>query len=334
MLPYARHRSVAVGAPGRTTDGAEAARPGRHRRRPRRLRRRDPRGPARPRRGLRREGAARSAAPACASAASRARRCSSRASATTRRMHELAAHGIGRRGACTLDLETMLARKDEIVAALTGGIDWPLQEEQDHALRGHGAPRRARARRRCDGDEDRRSRPSTSSSRRGSVSAACSGVELDGDVIGDQHRGAAVARGAEAPGRDRRGLHRTRAGLGVAAPRREGHGARVPRPHPARHGRRDRAPRRSKLLKKQGLEFRLGARVTGARADGRGSRRRVRGRRSRCACDRVLLAVGRKPLHGGPRARDRRRRARRSRPDPRRRALPHLARRASTRSAT
>ena len=47
-----------------------------------------------------------------------------------------------------------------------------------------------------------------------------------------------LAAGAQAPGGDRRRGDRARAGLGLAAARRQGHRGRVPRPDPARHGRR------------------------------------------------------------------------------------------------
>ena len=49
-----------------------------------------------------------------------------------------------------------------------------------------------------------------------------------------------------------------------------------------------------KLLEKQGLEFRLGARVTGARSDGERVRVEIAGSEA-IECDRLLLAVGRAP---------------------------------------
>ena len=53
-------------------------------------------------------------------------------------------------------------------------------------------------------------------------------------------RRARPARRAQEARRRRRRHHRAGAGLGVAPARRRGDGGRIPRPHPARHGRRDR----------------------------------------------------------------------------------------------
>ncbi len=49
-----------------------------------------------------------------------------------------------------------------------------------------------------------------------------------------------------------------------------------------------------KIFEKQGLEFRLGCKVTGARADAQGCRVEIEGQ-DPLACDRVLVAVGRTP---------------------------------------
>jgi dihydrolipoamide dehydrogenase len=53
-----------------------------------------------------------------------------------------------------------------------------------------------------------------------------------------------------------------------------------------------------KVLKKQGIEFRLGARVTAARAKGSACTVEAEGMEP-IECDRVLLAVGRKPMTEG-----------------------------------
>ncbi len=53
-------------------------------------------------------------------------------------------------------------------------------------------------------------------------------------------RRAHAARRCRSTAGHRRRRHRARARLGVAPPRRQGDGGRVPRPHPARHGRRGR----------------------------------------------------------------------------------------------
>ena len=67
--------------------------------------------------------------------------------------------------------------------------------------------------------------------------------------------------------RHRRRRHRPRARLGLAAARRRGHGGRVPRPHPARHGRRGRASSFQRTAGEAGLQL-------PARRQGHGRRRR------------------------------------------------------------
>ena len=82
-------------------------------------------------------------------------------------------------------------------------------------------------------------------------------------------RRARARRGAGAPGRGRRRRHRARAGLGVAAARRRGDRGRVPRPHRARHGRRDRASQFQRAAREAGPDVQ-------ARHQGhRGRRRRT-----------------------------------------------------------
>ena len=106
----------------------------------------------------------------------------------------------------------------------------------------------------------------------------------------------------------------------------EGHGGRVPRPHPARHRRRGRA-QSQRLLEKQGIAFKLGSKVTGGRCvgqdaegDGRARRRRRGGN------DRGRRRAGRdrpRALHRGARPRRGRRQEGQPRPRHRRCALRH-----------
>ena len=285
--------------------------------RPRRLRGRHPRRAARAGRRLRRAGASASAAPACASAASPARRCSSRASASRRPRDGLGDARRARSSGVELDLAAMLTRKDAIVDTPDRRAS-PGCSRRTRSTRYHGRGRLA------------------GPGRVVVVGSRTASVELSGAARPHRHRqpqprrcpassSTATAsapaprpcpgpRGPRAPGRDRRGLHRPGARLGLAPAGRQGHRARVPRPHPARHGRRDRQPRRSRLFEKQGLEFRLG--VPG--------HRRAAPTASGCvvesegheplACDRVLLAVGRMPNTDGLGLDDGRHRDRRARP--------------------
>ena len=72
----------------------------------------------------------------------------------------------------------------------------------------------------------------------GSTVAPLKGVTIDEKRIVSSTGALSLAK---VPGKlsgDRRRRDRARAGFGVATARRRGHGGRIPRPHPARHGRR------------------------------------------------------------------------------------------------
>ena len=74
----------------------------------------------------------------------------------------------------------------------------------------------------------------------GSDVARLPGVEIDEKTDRLLDRRARARQAAEKADRRRRRRHRPRARLGVAPARRRGDGGRIPRPHPARHGRRSR----------------------------------------------------------------------------------------------
>ncbi len=274
----------------------------------------------------------RSAAPACGSAASRARRCSSRRELFAEAQEGLPAprDQAGRRRARPgRDAEAQdrhrharsprgsrLFKKNKITR-YAGTAGWPVR------ARSWSRPRTGRR---------RRSARSTSSSPPAAAGAAAR-RDLRRRPGRHQHRGAVLPRGAAAPGRDRRRRHRAGAGLGLGAARGEGHGARVPRPHPARHGRRDRG-RDGEALQEAGPRV----------PDRRARHRRARGRRqarswsakaaSRSRCDRVLVAVGRVPNTEGLGLESVGIATRRAGAHPGRRALRAPPRPGSSRSAT
>ena len=154
-------------------------------------------------------------------------------------LFEEAAHGTlakwgVKTGNVELDLGAMHASRLESIKGLTGGIEFLFKKNKIEWLKGlrdvrggrHGQGRRPhrarqehRHRHRIVGDPaaGRRGRP-----------------EADRRF----HRRARIRRSAAASGRHRRRRDRARARLGVEAAWRQGHGGRVPRPDPARHGRR------------------------------------------------------------------------------------------------
>ena len=158
--------------------------------------------------------------------------------------HDLAAHGIARRAASQLDLPAMLRRKDQVVTALTKGVEALFKKNKITRYLGHGriaGPGRVVVS--GPGGETRACEATHILIATGSKSATLPGVRLDGDRIGTSTEALSYTERARAPRGDRRRLHRPGAGLRLAPARGEGHRARVPRPHPARHGRRNRRAR-------------------------------------------------------------------------------------------
>lgn len=231
-------------------------------------------------------------------------------------------HGIGVSGV-ELDLGRMLARKDQIVAGLTKGVEALFKKNNVTRYLGHGrivGPGRVDVTPRTAGGEATEQRsdgatkgegPSELQARyvivaTGSTSAPLKGIELDFDRIGTSTEALAypaVPRHLVVIGAGYIGLE-----LGSVWRRL---GAKVTvleyldRILPGMD--EELAAEALKLLKRQGLEFRLGARVTAARLRNRADKRRS-DEIGACIveaegmdalhCDRVLLAVGRLPNTG------------------------------------
>jgi dihydrolipoamide dehydrogenase len=202
------------------------------------------------------------------------------------------AHGIRMTGA-RLDLPAMLRRKDEIVATLTRGIDSLLKKNKVTRYSGHG---------RIDGagtlivaakKETIRLRAGTILIATGSKPASLPGVEFNGDRIGTSTEALsykAVPKHLVVIGAGYIGLE-----LGSVWRRL---GARVTvleyldRILPGMDA--ETAAEARRILEQQGLEFRLGSKVTAARVKGKQCVVEVAGGKT-IPCDRVLLAVGRIP---------------------------------------
>ncbi|MBM3991024.1 MAG: dihydrolipoyl dehydrogenase [Planctomycetes bacterium] len=213
-------------------------------------------------------------------------------------LHSFASHGIVAKDV-QLDLKAMLARKDGVVDTLTKGIAGLFKKHKITRYEGLG---------RLAGSTrvevlDAQGQPSERLEARhvliatGSTSATPKGIELDGDRVGTSTEALswpAVPRHLVVIGAGAIGLE-----LGSVWRRL---GAKVTvlefldRILPANDA--EIALQAQKILAKQGLEFRLGARVTRARKDGDGALVEIEGQPS-LHCDRVLVCVGRKPHTDG-----------------------------------
>ena len=210
--------------------------------------------------------------------------------------HDLAAHGV-QVGDVALDLSRMLQRKDEVVAGLTRGVESLLKSNGIRRIVGRG---------RLDGPgkvlvttaagEERLSAPAVLLAT-GSVPAPLPGVELDGDRIGGSTEGLSFPEVPErlvVIGAGYIGLE-----LGSVWSRLGSHVTvleYLDRILPGMDS--DIATEALGIFRKQGLEFRLGTRVTSARREGDGCVVEADGREP-LPCDRVLLAVGRRPNSEG-----------------------------------
>lgn len=196
-------------------------------------------------------------------------------------------------GDVRLDLPKMLEKKDGIVSSLTQGIDFLFKKNKITRYRGHG--RIVEAKKVAIESE---SGTQTIESDNiliatGSKSAPLSGVELDGDVIGTSTEALSYPTVPE---------HLVVIGAGVIGLELGSVwlrlGAKVTvleyldRILPGMD--LDMAKEAQRLFKKQGFEFQLSSKVTGARRNGERAVVEVEGRDS-IDCDRVLLAVGRIP---------------------------------------
>jgi dihydrolipoamide dehydrogenase len=216
--------------------------------------------------------------------------------------HELAAHGVEVSGV-KLDLKTMLARKDKVVADLTGGIAFLFKKHKVDYIQGGGA---------IEGAGAVRVTPETGKPRTlttediliatGSESTPLPGVEIDEKQI-------VTSTGALALNKVPKHLVVIGAGyIGLEMASVWGRlGAKVTcvefldRITPGMDG--EVAKQFQRILQKQGMEFKLGTKVTGAKAMRNGVTLSLEpakgGDGTELKCDVVLVAIGRRPYTEG-----------------------------------
>ena len=219
---------------------------------------------------------------------------------SSERYHEtkeaLAPHGVKVDGV-SLDLGTMLKRKDEIVKGLTGGVDMLFRKNKVTRHQGRGritGPGRVVVE---GGAEPVTIEAKSILIATGSKSASLRGVNVDGDRIGTSTEalswpevpGHLVVIGAGYIGLEL-GSVWLRLGSKVTVVE------YLDRILPGMDA--EIATEALRLFKRQGMEFRLGQKVTGARPDGKGAVVECEGQEPLRA-DRVLLAVGRVPNTDG-----------------------------------
>jgi dihydrolipoamide dehydrogenase len=200
----------------------------------------------------------------------------------------LAAHGV-RIERVDLDLATMLKRKNDVVRANTSGVEFLFKKNK--VTRYLGTARFAGPGKLAVGSDELAAKHFVVAT--GSVSAPLRGVELDGDRIATSTEALSwtevpaslVVIGAGAIGLE---LGSVWSRLGAKVTVLE----YLDRILPGMDA--EIAGEAHKVLKKQGLVFRLGARVTSARVKGAKCTVEAEGL-DPIECDRVLLAVGRKP---------------------------------------
>lgn len=207
--------------------------------------------------------------------------------------HSFAGHGIVAKEVA-LDLKAMLARKDGVVDQLTKGIAGLLKKnkitryEGLGRFTGPGAVEVVAA----DGKVTALTAKNVLIAT-GSTSATLKGIELDGDKVGTSTEalswpavpGHLVVIGAGAIGLE---LGSVWCRLGAKVTVLE----YLDRILPANDA--EIAKDAQKVLAKQGLTFKLGVKVTGARATKDGAVVEIEGQQP-ITCDRVLVSVGRKP---------------------------------------
>jgi len=205
--------------------------------------------------------------------------------------HELQLHGINVEGV-SFDLAQMMKRKTDVVKTLTGGVAFLLKKHKITRYLGHGkiiAPHRVLV----EGKDNEEIEAKNIVIATGSKSANLRGVEMDGDRIVTSTEALSFPEVPEhliVIGGGYIGLE-----LGSVWKRL---GAKVtvleylPRILPGMDS--EIADEALKIFKKQGLEFRLGVKVVGARTEGDQAVVEIEGGESLKA-DRVLVSVGRVP---------------------------------------
>jgi dihydrolipoamide dehydrogenase len=208
--------------------------------------------------------------------------------------HEFEAFGV-KVGKVTLDLPRMLQHKDEVVDANTGGVDMLFKKNKVTRYEGHGkitGPGKVEV-------TGRQSAQLTAKHiiiATGSRSSNLKGVEVDGDRIGTSTEALSYS---EVP------KHLVVIGAGYIGLEMASVWARLgskvtvleylDRILPGMDS--EIASNAKRIFEKQGLEFRLGSRVTGAKKKGKGAIVEIEGAEP-IECDRVLVAVGRTPYTG------------------------------------
>jgi dihydrolipoamide dehydrogenase len=208
----------------------------------------------------------------------------------------LSAHGI-RLERVDLDLAAMMKRKDDVVKANTNGVDFLFKKNKVTRYLGTGRFAGGRTLAIEGGPEPAEITAEHFVVATGSVSAPLAGVETDGDRIVTSTEALAwnevparlAVIGAGAIGLEM-GSVWSRLGSKVIVLE------YLDRILPGMDA--EIAGEAHRVLKKQGLEFRLGARVTGARVKGKKCLLEAEGLEA-IECDRILLAVGRKPTTEG-----------------------------------
>lgn len=207
--------------------------------------------------------------------------------------HELAAHGV-RVGGVALDLATLMKRKDDVVSTLAKGIDALMKKHKVTRILGTGrlaGPGKVNVTA-ADGTVTTLESPRVILAV-GSRPVVLPGIEADGDRVGTSTE---ALRYPEVPG------HLVVIGGGYiglelgSVWRRLGSRVTV-----LEYADRillgidgDIAAEALTLFRKQGLDIRLGVKVTGARAERAGCVVEVEGSEP-IRCDRVLAATGRRP---------------------------------------
>ena len=192
-----------------------------------------------------------------------------------------------------LDLKAMMRHKDKTVKALTTGVAGLFKKNSITRYEGHGrvdGPGKVVV---SNGGDDTVLEAKNILIATGSAVATLPGVELDGDRIGTSTEALAYPEVPE---------HLVVIGAGVIGLELGSVWARLgakvtvleylDRILPGIDG--EIAKQAQKLLKRQGLDFHLGVKVTGARVEGDGCVVEAEGR-DPVHCDRVLVCVGRKP---------------------------------------
>lgn len=200
---------------------------------------------------------------------------------------EMAQHGV-KVGSVELDLGAMMARKKKIVTMLSGGVQSLFKKHGIDRKQGHGtlvAPGRVRV-----GEEELSAETVLIAT--GSLSSPLKGVELGGPIGTstealeyEEPPGHLVVIGAGVIGLE---LGSVWGRLGSRVTVLEYLDRILPGID------QDMAVKTQRLLERQGLEFHLGVRVTGARPEGKGALVEAEGIMP-IRCDKVLLAVGRRP---------------------------------------